>query len=120
MIRTWPESRNALVAQGLDPDHLNYEGTEIEKTVTNADTLRKQWDEFMNVCVKDESGQLPGKSIVFAMTQAHAERQRALSRSDLYESPPLIRLGQDAVDRFFTPRQITELLDWTSGLALAA
>jgi len=71
------ESRNALVEQGLDPDEVDYAGSEIEKTVTNEDTLRNQWNEFMDVCLKDESGQLPGKSIVFAITQAHAERLRA-------------------------------------------
>ena len=72
------ESRNALMEQGLDPDELDYSGTQIEKDVTNKDTLRRQWDEFMDICLKDESGQLPGKSIVFAMTQAHAERLRGV------------------------------------------
>lgn len=70
------ESRNALVERGLDPDDIDYAGTEIEKTVTNKDTLRRQWEEFLDVCLKDESGQFPGKSIIFAMTQAHAERLR--------------------------------------------
>ncbi len=68
------EERNTLIGQGIDPDDIDYAGTEIEKTVSNADTLRKQWDEFWNVCLKDESGQLPGKTIIFAMTQKHAER----------------------------------------------
>ena len=30
----------------------------------------------MEVCFKDQSGQLPGKSIIFAMTQPHAQRLR--------------------------------------------
>jgi hypothetical protein len=30
----------------------------------------------MEVCFKDQSGQLPGKSIVFAMTHPHAQRLR--------------------------------------------
>lgn len=68
------EERNALIEQGIDPDDIDYAGTEIEKTVSNADTLRKQWEEFWDVCLKDESGQLPGKTIIFAMTQKHAER----------------------------------------------
>jgi len=34
----------------------------------------KQWEEIMEVCLKDQSGQLPGKMIVFAMTKKHAER----------------------------------------------
>ncbi|RJP53898.1 MAG: type I restriction endonuclease [Anaerolineaceae bacterium] len=68
------EERNALIEKGLDPDDINYEGTELEKEVSNKDTLRKQWEEIWDVCRKDSSGQLPGKTIVFAMTQQHALR----------------------------------------------
>lgn len=68
------EERNALVEQGIDPDSIDYAGTDIEKKVSNKDTLRKQWEEFWDVCLKDQSGQLPGKTIVFAMTQDHAVR----------------------------------------------
>jgi type I restriction enzyme R subunit len=68
------EERNALIEQGIDPDSLDYSGTEIEIEVSNKDTLRKQWEEIMEVCLKDQSGQLPGKTIVFAMTKAHAHR----------------------------------------------
>lgn len=68
------EDRNALVEQGIDPDSLDYAGTEIEIEVSNKDTLRKQWEEVMDACLKDQSGQLPGKTIVFAMTKKHAHR----------------------------------------------
>jgi len=68
------EDRNALAEQGIDPDSLNYEGTDIEIDVSNKDTLRKQWEEIMETCLKDQSGQLPGKTIVFAMTKNHAHR----------------------------------------------
>jgi type I restriction enzyme R subunit len=68
------EDRNALAEQGVDPDSLDYEGTDIEVEVTNKDTLRKQWEEIMETCLKDQSGQLPGKTIVFAMTKNHAHR----------------------------------------------
>jgi type I restriction enzyme, R subunit len=68
------EERNALNEQGIDPDELDFEGTDLEKKVSNKDTLRKQWQEIMDVCFKDQSGQLPGKTIVFAMTQEHALR----------------------------------------------
>lgn len=68
------EDRNALIEQGIDPDAIDYAGTEIEIEVSNKDTLRKQWEEIMDVCLKDQSGQLPGKTIVFAMTKAHAYR----------------------------------------------
>jgi type I restriction enzyme R subunit len=68
------EERNLLIARGLDPDDIDYTGTDLEKTVTNKDTMRKQWEEFMEVCIRDQSGMLPGKSIVFAITQEHAFR----------------------------------------------
>jgi type I restriction enzyme R subunit len=68
------EDRNALVEQGIDPDSLDYAGTEIEVEVSNKDTLRKQWEEVMGACLKDQCGQLPGKTIVFAMTKKHAHR----------------------------------------------
>lgn len=68
------EDRNSLAEQGIDPDTLDYEGTKIEIEVSNKDTLRKQWEEIMEVCLKDQSGQLPGKTIVFAMTKHHAHR----------------------------------------------
>ena len=67
------EEQNALIEQGIDPDDIDYAGTDIEKTVSNKETLRKQWEEFWEVCYKDDSG-LPCKTIVFAMTQKHAER----------------------------------------------
>jgi type I restriction enzyme R subunit len=70
------EDRNALIEQGIDPDTIDYSGTEVEVEVSNRDTLRKQWEEIMDVCLKDQSGQLPGKTIVFAMTKAHAARLR--------------------------------------------
>jgi type I restriction enzyme R subunit len=68
------EERNALIEQGLAPDDLDFSGTDLEVKVSNRDTLRKQWDEIWQVCLKDQSGQLPGKTIVFAMTQEHALR----------------------------------------------
>lgn len=68
------EEQNLLIEQGIDPDEIDYAGTDLEKKVSDKDTLRKQWAEIWDVCLKDESGQLPGKTIIFAMTQGHAER----------------------------------------------
>jgi len=68
------EDKNTLIERGIDPDTIDYSGTDIEKTVSNRDTLRKQWEEVMDACLKDQSGQLPGKTIVFAMTKEHAHR----------------------------------------------
>jgi type I restriction enzyme R subunit len=41
------EERNALIEKGLDPDDINYEGTELEREVSNRDTLRKQWEGYL-------------------------------------------------------------------------
>ena len=70
------EERNSLIEQGIDPDAIDYSGTEIEILVSNRDTLRRQWEEIMEVCIKDRGGNLPGKTILFAMTKEHAERIR--------------------------------------------
>src|SRR5262249_31102470 len=70
------EDRNALIEQGIDPDTIDYAGTDLEVEVSNKDTLRRQWEEIMEVCLKDQSGQSPGKTIVFAMTKEHARRIR--------------------------------------------
>jgi len=70
------EDRNALIEQGIDPDDLDIAGSDLEKTASNTDTLRRQWEEIMDVCVKDRAGNLPGKTIVFAISKAHAKRLR--------------------------------------------
>jgi type I restriction enzyme, R subunit len=68
------EDKQSLRERGIDPETINFEGTDLEKKVTNMDTLKKQWDEFMEMCYKDAGGQLPAKTIVFAITQKHALR----------------------------------------------
>ncbi len=80
------EQRNALTEQGIEPDELDFAGTDLEVKVSNRDTLRKQWEEIRQVCLEDPSG-LPGKTIVFAMTQAHAERLREVFE-EMYPQPP--------------------------------
>lgn len=68
------EDKQSLIDNGLDPEDINFEGTDLEKKVTNNDTQRKQWEEFMDVCLKDSTGQIPGKTIVFAISHKHALR----------------------------------------------
>ena len=68
------EEKEILREKGIDPEELNFEGTDLERKVTNKDTLRAQWEEFMEYALSDKSGQLPGKSIVFAITHKHAMR----------------------------------------------
>ncbi|MBS4027194.1 MAG: DEAD/DEAH box helicase family protein [Ignavibacteriales bacterium] len=68
------EERTSLEERGIDPDTIDFEGTDLERKVTNKDTLKRQWEEFMDFCIKDATGQLPGKTIVFAITHKHAMR----------------------------------------------
>ena len=70
------EERNLLIQHGLDPDEIDYEGSELEEKVTIKDMLRRQWQEIMEVVTKDASGTYPGKTIVFAMTKKHALRMQ--------------------------------------------
>jgi type I restriction enzyme, R subunit len=86
------EERNALIEKGLDPDDINYEGTELERNVTNFDTIRRQWEEIMDVCKKDSSGQLPGKTIVFAITNEHALRLQKIFDEMYPQFPELSRV----------------------------
>ncbi|MFA5954379.1 MAG: DEAD/DEAH box helicase family protein [Patescibacteria group bacterium] len=72
-----------LLADGKEPTEINYEGSEIEKKVTNKGTNALIVQEFMEECIKDESGTLPGKTIFFAMTMKHARRLQEVF-DDLY------------------------------------
>lgn len=69
-----PEDAGRLLDEGKDPDDIDYEGSDLEKTVTNKGTNALIVREFMNECIKDPDGVLPGKSIFFAVSQKHAWR----------------------------------------------
>ncbi len=68
------ELRKKLVAEGKDIEDIDFEGTDLERKVTNAGTNAVIVREFMEECVKDPSGTLPGKTIIFAISKAHARR----------------------------------------------
>lgn len=63
-----------LVAEGKDLGEINFEGTDLERKVTNSGTNELIVQEFMNECIKDENGVIPGKSIIFAISHKHALR----------------------------------------------
>ena len=63
-----------LVAEGKDLEEINFEGTDLEKKVTNSGTNELIVSEFMKECIKDENGVIPGKSIIFAISHKHALR----------------------------------------------
>ena len=66
--------KNRLLQDGENPDDLNFEGTELEKKVTNKGTNAVIVREFMEECIKDPNGVLPGKTIFFAISKKHACR----------------------------------------------
>jgi len=68
------DQREQLELEGFDPESVNYEGTDLEVKVTNAGTNALIVREFMEDCIKDQAGTLPGKSIIFAFSVKHARR----------------------------------------------
>ena len=67
------EEVDALIEAGIDPDEIDFEGSDLEKKVSNRDTIRKQWEEIMDTALTDRGGMI-GKTIIFALTQEHALR----------------------------------------------
>jgi len=65
--------RKALEEQGIDLEELTIEGTDIGKKVMNKGTDEAIIQEFMEESIKDESGVLPTKSIIFAISKKHAQ-----------------------------------------------
>ncbi len=63
-----------IVADGKDPDDLDFVGSDLERKVTNSGTNAVVVREFMQACVKDPTGTLPGKTIFFAISTGHARR----------------------------------------------
>jgi type I restriction enzyme R subunit len=72
------EQREQLELEGFDPETIDFEGTDLELKVTNSGTNALIVREFMEECIKDPSGTLPGKSIVFACSVKHAYRLQEL------------------------------------------
>ena len=66
--------RNRLIDLGIDPYEINFEGTELEKKVAVKGTSEAIIREFMDNCLVDQSGTLPAKSIIFAISKKHARR----------------------------------------------
>lgn len=63
-----------LMLDGVDIEEINFEGTQLEKKVINRGTNTLIVKEFMEECLKDQNGVLPGKTIFFCSSKAHARR----------------------------------------------
>jgi type I restriction enzyme R subunit len=68
------DDQKKLILQGKDIEEINFEGTQLEKQVINKGTNTLIVREFMEESIKDANGVLPGKTIFFCATKAHARR----------------------------------------------
>lgn len=68
------EIQRQLTEQGIALEEIDFEGSELERRVTNSGTIDAIVQEMMEKCRKDASGSLPAKTIIFAMSHAHAVR----------------------------------------------
>ncbi len=69
-----PDDAKRMLAEGKDPDAMNYECTDLEKRVTNKGTNALIVREFIEECIKSTDSVLPGKTIIFAVSKKHAFR----------------------------------------------
>lgn len=68
------EDQKQLILEGKEIEEINFEGSDLEKTVTNHATNALIVKEFMEESIKDPNGVLPGKTIFFCMSMKHARR----------------------------------------------
>lgn len=68
------EVQRQLTEQGIELAEIDFEGSDLERRVTNTGTIDAIVQEVMEKCRKDASGALPAKTIIFAMSHAHAVR----------------------------------------------
>ncbi len=68
------EDQKKLILQGKEVEDINFEGTQLERQVINNGTNTLIVREFMEEAIKDANGVLPGKTIFFCATKAHARR----------------------------------------------
>ncbi|MBN1495368.1 MAG: DEAD/DEAH box helicase family protein [Spirochaetes bacterium] len=68
------EDQKKLMLEGKEIEEINYEGTELEKTVINQGTNALIVKEFMEESIKDANGVLPGKTVFFCVSKSHARR----------------------------------------------
>ncbi|MEE4197338.1 MAG: DEAD/DEAH box helicase family protein [Bacteroidales bacterium] len=68
------EDQKRLILEGKDVEEINFEGTDLEKKVINKGTNTLIVKQFMEECIKDPNGVLPGKTIFFCSSMKHARR----------------------------------------------
>ena len=72
------EDQKKLILEGKDIEEIDFEGTDLEKTVTNHATNALIVKTFMEESIKDPNGVLPGKTIFFCLSKNHARRLESI------------------------------------------
>lgn len=72
------EQIQELEDQGEDPSQFDFASEQVDKVIYNKDTNRSILRNLMENGLRDSSGQLPGKTIIFARNHAHAMLLRQL------------------------------------------
>lgn len=72
------DDQKKLILQGKEVEEINFEGSQLEKQVINKGTNTLIVREFMEESIKDTNGVLPGKTIFFCATKAHARRMEEI------------------------------------------
>lgn len=68
------DDQKKLILEGKEVEEINFEGSQLEKQVINKGTNALIVRAFMEESIKDPNGVLPGKTIFFCATKAHARR----------------------------------------------
>lgn len=72
------EQREELEEQGEDPKAIDFDARELDKAIHNKDTNRQIIRNLMENGLRDATGQLVGKTIIFARNHEHAVLLRKL------------------------------------------
>jgi len=84
-----PEFQRYLTNKKIDLNDIDFEGSDLERRVTNTGTNDALVKEFMAQARTDANGTLPAKSIIFAVSHHHAmELEKSFHR--LYPDTPLL------------------------------
>ncbi|WP_065331629.1 DEAD/DEAH box helicase family protein [Tritonibacter mobilis] len=72
------EQIEELESQGEDPSQFDFPSEQVDKIIYNKDTNRAILRNLMENGLRDATGQVPGKSIIFARNHQHAMLMRQL------------------------------------------
>lgn len=72
------EDQKKLLLEGKEIEEINFEGSQLEKQVINKGTNTLIVKEFMEESIKDANGVMPGKTIFFCSSKAHARRMEEI------------------------------------------